>query len=97
MEIINYDASKCVVQGLGASFLRDIKIRNFSDFKKLNEHLIMPERVSIIQPVFHPNKFEVIILERVKAGISYYVSIKIKNDIENASCTGVEFEIIEVV
>ena len=75
-----------------------ITINNFEDFRKKQNELIWPNNLFIEKLVF--NKIideEVCTIERVRGGAGYFVSEKLKQEIESAGCTGIEFLPIEQI
>jgi hypothetical protein len=75
-----------------------ITINNFEDFIKKQNELIWPNNLFIEKLVF--NKIideEVCTIERVRGGAGYFVSEKLKQEIELAGCTGIEFLPIEQI
>jgi hypothetical protein len=75
-----------------------ITINNFEDFRKKQNELIWPNNLFIEKLVF--NKIideEVCTIERVRGGAGYFVSEKLKQEIELAGCTGIEFLPIEQI
>ena len=75
-----------------------ITINNFEDFIKKQNELIWPNNLFIEKLVF--NKIideEVCTIERVRGGAGYFVSEKLKQEIESAGCTGIEFLPIEQI
>jgi hypothetical protein len=75
-----------------------ITINNFEDFRKKQNELIWPNNLFIEKLLF--NKIideEVCTIERVRGGAGYFVSEKLKQEIELAGCTGIEFLPIEQI
>lgn len=75
-----------------------ITINNFEDFIKKQNELIWPNNLFIEKLVF--NKIiveEVCTIERVRGGAGYFVSEKLKQEIESAGFTGIEFLPIEQI
>lgn len=97
MEVINYGLSDIHERDI-EDYTHDkiLKIKNFEDFKLKRNQYKLPKGLTIKRLVLNSNNFDIIVLEKVKAGISHYVSEKLKREIEVAGCTGIEFEPIEV-
>lgn len=97
MEVINYKLSEIHEYNV-EDYTHDktLKIKNLEDFIYKRNQYLPPKGLTIKKLVINHNSFDVLILERVKAGISYYISEKLKKEIEDAGCTGIEFEPIYV-
>lgn len=76
---------------------KKLVINNYDDFIKIVQenntgevkHYII-DKVSILDGI----KKDFFIINFVSGGIGYYVSAKLKQEIENAGCTGIAFELI---
>jgi hypothetical protein len=97
MDLINYKLSDIHEFNVeDYTYDKRIIINNFQDFNANRANIKVPKGLTIKKLVLNYSVRDVLILERVKAGVSYYVSEKIKIEMENAGCTGIEFEPIEV-
>ena len=75
-----------------------ITINNFEDFIKKQNELIWPNNLFVEKLVL--NKIideKACTIERVRGGAGYFVSEKLKQEIESAGCTGIEFLPIEQI
>lgn len=75
-----------------------ITINNFEDFRKKQNELIWPNNLFVEKLVL--NKIideKACTIERVRGGAGYFVSEKLKQEIESAGCTGIEFLPIEQI
>lgn len=95
MAAIDYSKSLVEIQGLGNQPLREIKIDNLTHFEEVQSTLKLPERVFIKTVALSKNLTkDLIILRWVSGGIGYYVSDSLKQQIEDAGCTGIDFEVV---
>jgi hypothetical protein len=95
-ELINFRNSTIEIEGVGGIKLRDISINNFEEYTSIANSLVMPERLSIKKLVLQNNiQQDLILLIKVYGGIGYYVSEKLKQEIEATGCTGIVFEPVE--
>ena len=68
--------------------------REFKDLNEFNEELKTtkyPKMLSIDKYVLNQNITEFFILNFIEGGIGFFVSKKLKNEIEEAGCTGIVF------
>ncbi|MFN5424502.1 MAG: imm11 family protein [Bacteroidota bacterium] len=73
-----------------------ITVNNFEVFTKKQNELVWPNNLFIEKLVFKKIINEnVCTIERVRGGAGYFVSEKLKAEIESAGCTGIEFQPIE--
>jgi hypothetical protein len=75
-----------------------ITINNFEDFRKKQNELIWPNNLFVEKLVL--NKIideKACTIERVRGGAGYFVSEKLKQEIESAGFTGIEFLPIEQI
>lgn len=91
-DYINFSSStiKCV-QGIETSYM---KVENMAQFNLLTENQIKERKMHIIDTVSLYEakiKEDFFLLEWVSGGIGYYVSEALKNEIEKAGCTGMQF------
>lgn len=69
-----------------------ITVNNFEVFTKKQNELVWPNNLFIEKLVFKKIINEnVCTIERVRGGAGYFVSEKLKAEIESAGCTGIEF------
>lgn len=92
MEFINYAQSKIELVGLGSQKIKDVLIQDYKHFDSLIKEMQLPERLSItkVSLIDQCNK-DLLVLSWVEGGIGFYVSKKIKSEIENSGCTGIQF------
>lgn len=76
--------------------IKIISINCYEDFKQNEIKLEWPNNLFIDKLVFK-NKidYNFCTIENVSAGVGYFVSEKLKEEIESAGCTGIEFHPIE--
>lgn len=92
MELINYSASEIWLTEFGFSKLNRINIKDYSAFAEWISILESPRGISITKLGFLADtKQDFIQLRYVTGGIGYYVSEKLKMEIEKAKCTGLRF------
>lgn len=92
MEFINYAQSRIELVGLGSQKIKDVLIQDYQHFDSLIKEIKLPERLSItkVSLIDKCNK-DLLVLSWIEGGIGFYVSKKIKSEIEDAQCIGVEF------
>lgn len=92
MEFINYAQSKIELVGLEFQKIKDVLLNDYQQFDLLRKETRLPEFLSItkISLVDQCNK-DLLVLRWVEGGIGFYVSEKIRSEIESAKCIGVEF------
>jgi hypothetical protein len=94
--LINFKKSRIEIDGIGGVKLREILVEDFDKYIFLSNSLAMPERLVIRQVVLNVGiKENLILLSDGPGGIGYYVSEKLKTEILEAGCTGIEFEPVE--
>jgi len=75
-----------------------ISIKDYKEFKKNEIKLEWPNILFIERLVFKSKvDLNFCAIERVSAGVGYFVSEKLKAEIESAGCTGIEFHPIEQI
>jgi hypothetical protein len=98
MSYIAYPKSDIQVVTWGESVVRNIRINDFADFKYHEINLKMPERLNIVK-LFIRKEIEsnFFILNSISGGgFCYFISEKVKQQIESQGCTGILFEPISV-
>lgn len=96
MSFINYPKSSIQVDSLGNMKVRDIEIESEAMFEKVQSSLVLPERLFISKPCIKATTSQhLILLRHVSGGVGYYVSEKLKKEIEEAGCIGIDFEAVE--
>lgn len=95
MDCINYGQSEFEKRNLTRD--EQIKFGSHEEFESFVNPLQWPDSVLITKVVLIPSKKNVnlCLLRHVNGGIGYYVSSYLKNEIEDAGCTGIEFEPVE--
>lgn len=73
---------------------RDIEIETLEQFNSLVDRLSWPEAVTIKELALHCPEKDIFVLNRVTGGIGYYVSEKVKFEIEDKGCTGIDFDLV---
>lgn len=93
MQLVDYPKSEPWVTSSIGSKIREINIEDYSVYQKLSQEFIAPERITLYNVSF-VNQVEenLVILRYVDGGIGYYVSEKLKNEIESVGCTGILFK-----
>lgn len=78
--------------------IKQLFINTVEEFLTLNQEIKYPESLSINKLVFHTEiNTHFFALSRVSGGVGFYVSEKLKQEIEMAGCTGLSFEKVECV
>jgi len=92
MELIDFANSEIWLEGTGGVKIRKINIKDYTDFKEWIHKLALPERITMHNFVFMDQaEQDFIQLRYGKGGIGFYVSEKIKKEIESACCSGIRF------
>lgn len=102
MEAIDYEKSSFVFRKKkpeGGTYLEQVKINSFNDFEKV---LVKKEEFNYTQ-FFIENVVlkknitkDFFVLLHVEGGVKYIVSEKLKKEIEDTRCTGIEFMPVEI-
>jgi hypothetical protein len=75
-----------------------ITIKDYKDFKQNEIKLEWPNNLFIEKVVFKSKvEQDFCTVERVSGGAGYFVSEKLKQEIESAGCTGIKFLPIEQI
>jgi hypothetical protein len=90
MEVIDFATSEIWLCGAGNTKIREMEIKNLTDFEKNSQTFHMPERVSITSVSFVPNITPDFIQLR-NAPSMFYVSETLRNELIKEGCTGVSF------
>jgi hypothetical protein len=90
MEVIDFATSKIWLCGAGNTKIREMEIKNLTDFEKNSQTFHMPERVSITSVSFVPNITSDFIQLR-NAPSMFYVSETLRNELIKDGCTGISF------
>jgi hypothetical protein len=94
---VNFKNSEIYLTGGGGIIIKGVSISNFDEFTTLQQSLVIPNSLKINRLILNKNLTSSLLLIRwVSGGFGYYVSEKLKREIEDAGCTGIEFEPIEV-
>jgi hypothetical protein len=89
---IDFQKSSIYLTGIGGAILKQIKIDTEEAFNAYKNSLKIPESLLIGKLLLKNDVIkDLIILQWVNSGIGYYVSEKLKQEIEDAGCTGIEF------
>jgi hypothetical protein len=91
MEVIDFATSEIWLCGAGNTKIREMEIKNLTDFEKNSHTLNMPERVTITSVSFVPNITPDFIQLR-NAPSMFYVSETLRNELIKEGCTGVSFK-----
>jgi hypothetical protein len=90
MEVIDFSSSEICLCGAGNTKIRELEIKNLTDFEKNSHTFHMPERVSITSVSFVPDITSGFIQLR-NAPSMFYVSETLRNDLIKEGCTGISF------
>lgn len=89
---IDFEKSSFSIRGLGGVKISEIKVKDLTHFLSLISTLIAPEGIFIDTLYITPEtKKDLLIVRWVYGGIGYYVSERLKKEIEDAGCTGIVF------
>jgi len=88
---IDFSASRFSIHELGANRI-SIEIANANEFLSIVNQTAYPKGISIDTLFFLPDlKADLLLLRYVYGGVGYFVSEKLKKEIEDAGCTGIVF------
>ena len=91
MEVIDFATSEIWLCGAGNTKIRELAIKNLTDFEKNSHTFHMPERLSITSVSFVPDITPDYIQLR-NAPSMFYVSETLRNELIKEGCTGVSFK-----
>lgn len=99
MEVIDFPKSEIYLTKNTFNLVEKLNINSYNDYilekqeidKKGYPSGIFIKKYQILDNVTH----NFILINNVEGGVNYLVSEKLKNEIENAGCTGIEFQPIE--
>lgn len=93
---INFKESEIYMTNYPSNEESLTSIRDYEDYKYQKELLQYPFHFYIKKVVVKSNiKEQILTIENVYGGVGYYISEKLKQEIESADCTGIEFEPVE--
>jgi hypothetical protein len=90
MEVIDFATSEIWLCGAGNTKIREMEIKNLSDFEKNSQTFHMPERVSITSVSFVPD-ITLDFIQLRNAPCMFYVSETLRNELIKEGCTGISF------
>lgn len=97
MQNVNFKQSDIWLEGL-VSPIKQVFIETVEDYFILKQGIKYPESLSINKLVLHSRiDTHFFSLSIVSGGVGYYISEKLKEEIEMAGCTGISFEKVECV
>jgi hypothetical protein len=96
MENVNFSNSEIWLEGMGGVAIEKLSLKTLEEYLKVKEQIKLPQRlyirkVSLVKDV----KDIFFCLTNVYGGVGYFVSEILKAKIEEAGCTGIEFEEVE--
>lgn len=92
MEVINFKDSIIEVYGQGNIKIRDVQINDLEDFDMARKKIKLPHGLGIKTLVLKENiPYDFFVLSWVQGGVDYFVSERLKYEIEDAGCTGMVF------
>lgn len=96
LNLINFEKSVFQLQDFENFKLNEvISIEDYVKFKKVIDTQKWPKALVIPRLVLRKSTQNLIVLRWVSGGIGYYFSEKLKYEIEEAGCTGIDFEPVE--
>jgi hypothetical protein len=96
-KVINYSQS-LIFECHFTTEIKMITIKDYKDFKQNEIKLEWPNNLFIEKVVFKSKvEQDFCTVERVSGGAGYFVSEKLKQEIESAGCTGIKFLPIEQI
>lgn len=99
MDFIDYERSTIHLRGGGGTFVAEEPFDSYEAYTQRKQKLQLPVHLLIKNVVLSKRMVskELFLLTGVDGGVGYYVSPKIKNEIEAAGCTGICFEAVELI
>ena len=95
-EFIDYSKSDVFLIKQPRRKVRELNVENYSDFQremKQVKEMGYPFNVSIKRFSLSENiEKDFFLLRRIEGGVGYFVSERLKQEIEQAGCTGIEFQ-----
>ncbi len=93
IQLVDFPRSELwVTNGVG-SRIRGIQITDYNDYLESSKQLHISEGITLYNVSFLDNmKENLVVLRFVEGGIGFYVSDKVKTEIEEAGCTGLIFK-----
>lgn len=92
MDLIDYSRSEIWLHTVGNTKVERLNFDSHAAFEEYRQKLVLPERAHIEKPVFLATaQQDFVQLRFVAGGIGFYVSQNLKEEIENAECTGLRF------
>ena len=92
-ESLIFNKSTFEQRTLGNARVRKLSINKIAEFLDMQASLKLPEGISIENPVFDEDcNLDLIILRNTSGGIGYFVSDKLKTELETAKCTGIHYK-----
>ena len=95
MEVIDYQSSEIWVDGAGGTKLYKLNCLDQYDFQEKTGELVLPKRVSIKKAALTEKTDKQFIQLQYVYGTGYFVSEKLKREIDDTGCTGMKFVIAE--
>lgn len=96
MYYLNFAMSKIFLTKWGFRKVESISLNNLKEFREKVAELEIPNFLLIEKPVLQKMiKEDFFMLRWVEGGVGYFVSELLKKKIEDAGCTGIEFELVE--
>jgi len=93
LDYVDFPRSEIILEGIGSKQLESLNIQSAEEFSGKAAATRLPERLRIIRPALVPDiDDDFFALHPVTAGIGFYVSGKVKQEIETMGLTGISFE-----
>lgn len=94
-DYLNFEKSEILLMEGVSDEIEKLNIKTFSDYsfmKKNIEERGYPYNIFIKNYEILDNPYNFLVLNKVSGGVHYLVSEKLKKEIEDAGCTGIEFQ-----
>lgn len=96
-QLIDFQKSEIWLHGSGNTKIKQLIFHNYTEFNEYGQQLALPQRLFIAKVVFvKKTNQDFIQLRQVAGGVGYYVSEKLKNEIQSAGCTGINFTTADI-
>jgi hypothetical protein len=92
---LDFAKSEFEISNSGISKIKDIAISSLKEYTEIKSQLIYPEVLFISKPIISNDiKNHILIIKDVNGAIGYFISDFLKQEIENSSCSGIDFKLI---
>ncbi|WP_256010315.1 imm11 family protein [Desertivirga xinjiangensis] len=92
---LDFENSDIWLKSIREGKISKVPLTSLEDFNIQSQKIDLPKHLQIEKPAIREEILDdFFILQKVSAGTGYYVSEKLKSEIENQNCTGIDFELL---